>query len=114
LVRTVVGAEARADAALVDHVVEAVGAVDGGRRRADVFARRLFAVHAGQGLEVELARALGRSFDVAVYTQPMHLAAAADLIFADHRDVVLGLARDDTGAAAGASGEVDDHAPLVI
>ena len=43
----------------------------------------------------------------------MHLAAAEDLILADDRDVVLGLAGDDAGVAADAGVEVDRHAPLV-
>src|SRR4029077_5299557 len=45
--------------------------------------------------------------------QPVHLAAASDLLLADDRDVVLGLAGDDAGAAAGTRRQVDGHAPLV-
>src|SRR6185436_13606302 len=40
-------------------------------------------------------------------------AAAQDLVLADHRDVVLGLAPDDAGVAADAGVDVDRHAPLV-
>ncbi|WP_293261834.1 hypothetical protein [Nannocystis sp.] len=43
----------------------------------------------------------------------MQLAAVPDLLAADHRDVVLGLAGDRAGGAAGAGVEVDDHAPLL-
>src|SRR5207244_3745096 len=74
----------------------------------------LLAVHAGHGLEMKLAGVVGGAFDVAVDAQPVHLAAAADLLLADHGNVVLRLTRDDAGAAAGAGGEIDDHAPLMI
>ena len=50
-VGTVVRAIARADAAVVNHVVEAIVAVDRRRHRADQFARGVFAVHARHGLE---------------------------------------------------------------
>ena len=46
LVRAVVAAVAGADAAVVDHLVQALVAVDGGVHRADVLARRVLAVHA--------------------------------------------------------------------
>src|SRR5262249_7556524 len=46
LVGAVVRAEARADAAVVDHQVEAVGIVDCRLDRADHLARRLLAMHA--------------------------------------------------------------------
>ena len=52
LVGTVVGAVARAHAAVVDHGVEAFGGVDGGADGADLFAGRVLAVQAGHGLEV--------------------------------------------------------------
>ena len=51
-VRAVVRAVPRADAAVVDHVVQALGAVDGRPDRADQFARRVLAVHARHRLEV--------------------------------------------------------------
>ena len=56
LVGTVVGAVARADAAVVDHLVEAVGAVDGGLDGTDLLARGRLAVHAGHRLEVGRGR----------------------------------------------------------
>ena len=51
--------------------------------------------------------------EVVVDADPVHLAVDADLLLADDRDVVLGHARDDAGAAAGAGRQVDRHAPLV-
>ena len=51
--------------------------------------------------------------EVAVDADPVHLAAAQHLLLADHGDVVLGLAGDHAGVAAGAGVEVDGHAPLL-
>ena len=50
---------------------------------------------------------------VAVDADPLHRAAALDLVLADDRDVVLGLAGDDAGVAAHAGGEVDRESPRV-
>ncbi len=58
LVGAVVRAKPRADAAVVDHVVQPLGTVDGRLDRAHVFARRVFAMHAGHGLKVEFLRRL--------------------------------------------------------
>src|SRR5690606_11300396 len=112
LVGAVVRAVAGADAAVVDHHVEALLAVHRGVHRAHVLAGGPLAVHAGDGLDdgpriLELAR------EVAVHPQPGHLAAALDLVTADDRDVVLDLAGDDAGVAAGAAAQVDRHAPLL-
>ena len=49
-----------------------------------------------RGRMVEIA------FVVAVDADPVHLAAARDLVLADDRDIVLGLAGDHAGVAAGA------------
>ena len=118
LVRAVVRAVARADAAVVRHLVEALGPVRRGVDRADVLARRLFAVHARERL-VDGERVFGggvqlRVLDpVAVDAEPVHLAAAPDFELADDRHVVLGHAGDDARVAARARVEVDRHAPLV-
>ena len=111
-VRAVVRAVARADAAVVDHVVQAFAAV---HRRADGahrLARRGLAVHARHRLEVGL-RVLDLALVIGVDAQPVHFAAAHHLLLADDGDVVLGLARDDARAAAVARVEIDRHAPLV-
>src|SRR5256714_9600079 len=60
-VRTVVRAVARADAAVVDHVVRAFGAVHGGVDGADALARRVLAVHTGHRHEVDALRNLDRA-----------------------------------------------------
>src|SRR5205823_3389764 len=65
LVGTVVRAVTGADTAVVDHVVEALGAVDGGTDRADQLAGRLLAVHAGHWL-VRDARVVGWTIEVGV------------------------------------------------
>ncbi len=115
LVRAVVRAVPRADAAVVDHVVQAFRAV--GRRgdRADDLARRVLALLTGHRLVDRLHRL--RRVDVAgevvVDADPVHLAVLAHLLLADHRDVVFRHAGDDAGAAAGARRQVDGHAPLV-
>ena len=111
LVGAVVRAVAGADAPVVDHHVQALAVVHGGRDRAHLLARRVLALHAGHRLEhrPRLRRLAG---EVAVDPEPGHLAAAAHLVAADDRHVVLALARHRARVAAGARVEVDDHAPL--
>ena len=113
LVGAVVRAIAGADAAVVDHVVEALGAVHRGGDGADHLAGRLLALHAGHGLKMH--RGLLRSaVEIAVDTNPVHLAPARDLVLADDGDVVFRLARHDAGVAARATAEIDRHRPGVI
>src|SRR4029079_8782233 len=103
----------RADAAVVRHLVQPLGAV---RRRLDgahELARRVLALHARHRLAVH-ARIFLRALEVAVEADPVHHAAAVDLLLADDRDVVLRDARRDARTARGARGEVDDHAPGVV
>src|ERR1035437_5139217 len=105
LVRAVVRAVPGPDAAVVGHLVDAFLAVGGRQDGADDFAGRLLAVHAHDRLVVR-GRVLGRTLVVAVNPDPVHLAAAADLVLADGRDVVLGLAGDDGRVAARAGRKV--------
>ena len=51
--------------------------------------------------------------EVPIDADPVHLARGEDLVAADDRDVVLGLAGGDAGAAADAGIQVDRHAPGV-
>src|SRR5205807_3305686 len=87
VVRTV----ARADAAIVDHIVQAFGAVDRGTDGADLLARRVLALLAGHGLEecrrikerlVVAGRIVGgglhRLLVITVDADPMHFASAQD------------------------------------
>src|SRR5262249_48787071 len=107
-VRAVLGA----DAAVIDHVVQALVAVRRGLDGADDLAGRGLALLAWERLEVD-ARVLRRALEVAIDAQPLHLAAPLDLLLADDRDVVLGVAGDDARVAPRARGEIDRHAPGV-
>ena len=112
LVGAVVRAVARADAAVVDHVVQAFVAVRRGRHRAHHLARRRLALLARHRLVIGVG-GVEIAGVVAVDAQPVHLAAVEDLALADHRHVVLGLAGDHAGVAAGADVLIDRHAPRV-
>src|SRR5690606_33578415 len=112
LVRAVVGAVPRANAAVVDHVVQAFGRVHGGTHRADLLARRVLALLAHDWLLPHRRRVLV-ALVVALDADPRHFAAASHLVPTNDRDVVLGLASHDAGAAARALVEVDGQAPLV-
>src|ERR1051325_3590311 len=78
--------------------------------RTDQLARRVLAVHAEYGLVIR-GRPVEIAFVVAVDADPVHLAATRDLLLTDDRNVVLRLAGDHTGAAAGAGAQIDGHAP---
>ena len=112
LVRTVVRAVPRADAAVVDHVVQAFVVVltspPPGRPARTARPRTA----AGHRLVVGLRR-VEVALEVRVDANPVHLALRVDLLLADDRDVVLGHAGGDADAAAGAGVQVDRHAPLV-
>ena len=113
LVGTVVRAVAGADAPVVDHHVEALRVVHGRGNRADLLARGVLALHAGNRLNDHL-RAAGRiAGEVSIDADPVHLAPLRDLDLADDRDVVLALAGDHARVAPDARVEVDGHAPLV-
>ncbi len=110
LVGTVVGAEAGADAAVVDHDVQAFLVVHGGTDGADDLARRPLAVLAQDRLQQHV-RCLRAAFVVAIDAQPVHLALMDHLLLADDGDVVFRHAGDDAGVAADAGIQVDAHAP---
>src|SRR5262249_795794 len=101
LVRAVVGTIARADAAVVDHVVEPVGTVNCCPYRANQLARCVLTLHARHRLK-EGFRVGQITSVVAIDSKPVHFPSMGDLGLADDRDIVLGLARDDAGAAADA------------
>src|SRR5262249_30281082 len=84
-------------------------------RRADrtnFLARRVFALHAGDGLKKGL-RVARAALVVTVNAQPVHLAPAHDFGFADDRNVVLRLAGHDASAAADARIQINRHPPGV-
>src|ERR1700682_1974537 len=113
LVWAVVGAVARAHAAVVDHLVEALVAVDGGVDGADVLAGSALAVHAHKRLEDHAGVGGIVADEIAVDAQPVHLAAAPDALLADDGNIVLRLARHHARAAAGAAREIDGHSPAI-
>src|SRR5262249_8505577 len=112
LVRAVVRAIARADAAVVDLIVQPFGAVHRRDHRADQFARRFLALHAGAGLEAGFGM-INPTRVITGNAQPVHLAPMHRLFFADDWDVVFGLARDDAGVASYAGVQINSHAPGV-
>src|SRR5688572_29494737 len=111
VVRARVRAIAGADAAVVDLRVEAVLGVMAGVGRTDRLARRVVAVLAHDGAELE-RRLRELAFPVALDADPVLGAPARRLLCPDGRDVVLGVAGGDTGAAPGAAIEVDGHSPV--
>src|SRR5262245_20359895 len=122
LVGAVVRAVARADAAVVDHAVQAGrrvvrrehGADRLAGRRAALLAEHRRVAHVGVAELLGVLRpgatrqqGLLAGTDVALDAQPRHLARAHHLALADDRDVVLDGAGDDAGAAARAAVDVD-------
>src|SRR5262249_51824607 len=87
-VRTVVGTVPCADAAVVDHVIQAFGGMHGRAHRTHRLAGSILALHAGHGLEEDL-RTGSVAMVISVDADPLHLAATAYLVFADDREIVL-------------------------
>ena len=118
LVRTIVRAEPRADAADVDLCVQSfrivIRRVDG----TDRFARRLIALlaeHRHEHVCVPLQSAVGRHrVRLALDADPRHLPTLRAELFAHDRDVVFPVARDHARVTPGAGIQVDRHAPAVF
>jgi hypothetical protein len=53
------------------------------------------------------------AFEVGIDANPVHLAAAGHLLFADNRNIVFGLAGDHAGVAADTTIQVNRHPPGV-
>src|SRR5580700_2408259 len=123
LVGAVVRTIARADAAVVNHVVQAFRAVHGGADRADLLAGRVLALLARDGLEkclgvIERVPFAGRRIVggrlgrvITVDTDPVHLAAAHYLVLAYDGNIVFRLTRHNASIAAIATVQIDGHAP---
>src|SRR5207253_8912778 len=109
-IRAVVRAVPRADAAVVDHLVQTFGTVDRGPDRTHQFAGRVLALHAEHHFVVGFG-VLEAAAEVGVDADPVHFPARIDLVFADHGNVVLSLTGHDARVTAGAAIEVDRHAP---
>src|SRR5215469_9316793 len=108
----VVRAVARAHAPVVDHVVQAFGAVQRGADRAHQFAGRVFALHARNRLEVGLG-IVAIALVVRIDANPVHVTPPNNLLFADDGDIVLRLAGDHAVVTTDTSVHVDRHAPRV-
>src|SRR3972149_2749014 len=109
-VGTGVATEARPDTAVVDLGVQPFRIVVGGKYRADRLAWRLGALLAHQRHEARLdVRVL--PLPVALDNDPVHPAPIGRLLFADDRDVVLGVAGDEACLAAGAAIQIHHHCP---
>ena len=110
---TVVGAVPRADAAVVHHVVQpfrdcAWWPPPDKRFRTERSRTACTAAAA------RTARGSSSRTDVIpIHADPVHLAAAQHLIFADDGNVVLRLAGHHAGVAARARAQIDRHAPLI-
>ena len=115
LVRAVVAAVARTDAAVVDHVVQAIHVMDGGCHRAHLLARCVLAVHARHRLHaVRIRLRCSATLEVPVNTNPVHLATASHLILTNDRNVVLCLACHHAGTATSARCKVNGHRPAIL
>src|SRR5262249_22210940 len=114
LVRAIVGTVARADAAVVDHVVETIGAMDRGYDGAHQLTGSVFALHTGDGLDKGPRAVDIVSGKVTVDPEPVHLVASYHFRFADHGNIVLGLTGNDTRTAPGAGRQVNGHAPAIV
>jgi len=106
LIWTVVLAVARADAPVVDHIVQAFRGVAGRGYRANNLARRVLALHARDWLEIGF-RIVAIALVVDIDANPVHVTPEQRLVLADHRDVIFRLTREDAVVASHALVEVD-------
>src|SRR5215831_12301030 len=113
LVGTVIGAITSADAAVIDLLVDALGAGGGREHRAYRFARRVSTVLAHHRL-VDYGRIVLGTVVVVINTNPVHDPSALDLILSDDGNVVFRLAGDHASRASDARVQVDHHAPGVF
>src|ERR1700723_1082063 len=111
-VRAIVRAVARADAAVVNHFVQAFGAVHRGADGADHFAGRVLTVHAEHRLVIRFGIVYAAA-EISVHADPVHRAALHYLFLADDRNILFGLAGFDAGVAAHAFVQVHGQAPGV-
>ena len=86
VVRTILGA----DAAVVNHVVQAFCTVHCRVNRTDRFARRVLAMHARHRHEIDALWMIRiEAFVVSIDANPMHLAATHNFVFTDNRNIVF-------------------------
>jgi len=116
---TVVGAITGSDTPVVDHRVEAVLGVLSRCHRAHLLAWGHLALHAGHRLESHLSVIdfirgdVIRRLEVTIQSNPMHFSLIEYLLPANHRNIILCLAGNDTGVAARTGVEINRHSPLL-
>src|SRR5205823_10270212 len=110
LIRAVVGAIARSDAAVINLLVQTLRTGRGGQHRTHRLARSILAMLAHHGL-VHARRILFRSAVVAVNPDPVHDAGTLHLVSAHHRNIVFRLAGDHAGRATCTSIHINRHSP---
>src|SRR5205085_11747024 len=86
--------------------------VHGGADGTNQLAGRVLAMHAWHRLMIEM-RIIDPVGLIRIDSDPMHLAPERDLLFSDHRDVVLRLAGNRARAASDACAKIDDHSPCI-
>ena len=106
-VRAVVRTVASPDAAVVDHIVEALFAVYRRSNRTNLFTRCVLALNTGHGL-TEGDRVVLISVEVAVKAHPVHLSSFEDLVLAHNGNDVLNVTGYDAGVAANAAASIDN------
>ena len=112
LERAVVRAVTGTDAAVVDHIVKAFFAVNGGGNWANLLTWGVLTLHTPEWLRKHLRRLLVTD-KVPVNSEPMHFATLLDLVLANNWDIVFGGAGNDTRVTAGTRCEVDRHTPFM-
>src|SRR6266581_3912234 len=110
-IRAGVGAEARADAAVIDLRVQAFGRVITGKSGADGLAGRIVALLAKDGLEAK-ARVGKFAFPIALHANPVLGSAAGGLVGASGPEIIFRITGDHAGVAAGAAVNFDDRGPF--
>src|SRR5258708_19337683 len=113
LIRTVVGAVTRSNAAVIDLLIEPLGTGGGRQHRTNRFAGSVLTVLAHHGL-MHADRVFFRAAVVTIDAQPVHDANALHLVLADDGNVVFRLTGDHAGRASCAGVHVDRHAPGVF
>ncbi len=111
-VRTVVRAIARPDAAVVNHVVETFRAMGRCANGTNQLAWRVFTLHARYRLEICFG-IIAIALVISVDSQPMHVPAFVDLLFANDGNIIFRLAGDDAVIASHAGIQIDRHSPRV-
>src|SRR5207245_3823947 len=111
LVRTVVGAIARAHAPIVDLAVQAVRCVVGGVYGAHGLTGRVTALLAQHRRHDRAHPTRSPTRVIALDPQPAHLPPAHHQLLAHRREIVLRVARGDARGAPRTLREVDGHRP---